>query len=163
MDLQDGFNFDDLKPQPFKFKYGGQTYVLHEAPEGVGMAYRNAMVQHIKFGEDGKPAGMSGGAEQAAKLLSGCIKLVTETGEQAVSPQTILQWPTRVVKPLFAKAKEISDLEERMDRIALHKQIQENLKKLRQMDQEEELLKNGLPGIGVNSGTVNNTGSSSTN
>lgn len=84
-----------------------EAYVLVEASEDSACKYRNASMKTMTF-TDGKVTGMVGGADLEPLLVHLCLF----QGDKAVPLHKIRSWPARVVKALFEKAKEISDLNE---------------------------------------------------
>lgn len=118
-------NFDDLSLIEVPVTIAGKKYVLREASEATAAVYRNASIAGAKL-EDGKLSEMPknlGGIQSL--LVSRCLLACdTETGEAVnpVSREIINDWPSRIVKPLFEKAKEISELDEDEDLESLTKQ-----------------------------------------
>jgi len=132
-------NFTDLTPITLPVTIGDQTYQLHEATGDVAAKYRNAIIEATKFGPDGKPAGFRGLADTEMLLISLCLK----QDNQPVPMATIRGLPSRIIKALFNKAREISDLEEAEDRQGLEKQLKDVQEKLTKLD-EENPAKNAL-------------------
>lgn len=95
-------------------RIGDKHYVLCEASEGASVAYRNAVMRAAKFDVNGKPTSADGLADAEPILVQGCLFEVQERkGERhlgAVSMGFVRALPARVVRQLFQKAQEISDL-----------------------------------------------------
>jgi len=87
---------------------GGEDYVLREASGDAGCKYRNALLACTTL-TDGKPSRIEGMADVEPLLVSLC--LFTQGGRPVTVPK-VRSWPSRVVKALFEKIKEISDLDE---------------------------------------------------
>lgn len=113
MDLQE-LNFDSLDLTRVPVKIAGAAYVLQEASAGAGRDYRNAQTKTFKIA-DGKMTGMENTADLDLFLVSLCLFKVMEV-PGVLSPVpliTLQEWPDKVVSALSAKAKEISDLEDK--------------------------------------------------
>src|SRR5215475_1087381 len=96
-------------------KIGTTHYVLREADENAARVFRNAAVRGAKM-NDGKVVGIDGVGDIQSLLLSLCLFEKLPTGEPKNIPvllQVVRSWPSRIVKPLFDKAKEISQLDEK--------------------------------------------------
>lgn len=142
--MADVFGFDSLEPIEVPFKFRGKSYVLREASEDVACRYRNAILRVSKV-EDGKFTAGDGFADTSAILVSGCLFEVTDGGEKSVPLPTVRAWPARVVKPLFQKAKEISDLDEKETPETLTEKI------LALQEQRSKLLEESREGAEKNS------------
>lgn len=132
------FDYDDDKPQEFLVCYRGHRYILTEANETAAIKFRNASLKaaRITMG-DNAPNGarMEGGAEAQAVLVSGCLfqtlpdpaapdHLKDKDGKGwkikrdrngrgiGVDYKDVVEMGSKIVKPLFEKAKEISALSE---------------------------------------------------
>lgn len=108
----------------------GQQYVLKEASEGASIVYRDAHVKAARIKEvDGGTRESSFGnlADSDALLVSMCLFKVgagKDGGSLApVDVRTVKSWPTRVVKQLYKKVREISDMQELDSEEALQKQV----------------------------------------
>jgi hypothetical protein len=133
------FDYDDDKPQEFLICYKGLRYILTEANENAAIRFRNVNLKasHMVI-KDGEPvsAKLEGGAESQIALLSGCIckavpdpsappHLIDKNGKGwkvdrdrsgrpvYIDQKQLAEWGSKVIKPLFEKAKEISDLAEK--------------------------------------------------
>lgn len=133
------FDFDDSTPQEFLVCYKGQRYILTEPSEAAAINFRNASLKGAHFAmKDGKPssAKMEGGAEAQVILVSGCLcqtvpdpkapphlidkdgkgwQIKRDRNKDAVHVPTheLRGWGSKIIKPLFEKAKEIGDLGEK--------------------------------------------------
>jgi hypothetical protein len=108
----DGLVFDSVDLRQVPVQVGRQEYVLREANGAGARAYRNAMLRGARLGPDGKPVSIEGMADGELVLVQHC--LVDKQGRQ-LHMQVLAGWPSRVLKALFQKAQEISDLVERDD------------------------------------------------
>ena len=117
------FSLDRIEV-PLKLTYDGETwdYILLEADGSTGTAYRNAVVEGMTLGENGKPTSINGVGSLPVMLVSKCLRLLKKdaqgnsTGERLpVAENKVAQFPERVVKALFERAKEISELGEEDD------------------------------------------------
>jgi len=126
------FNFS-LELVEIPVKLNGADYVLREADEETAAMFNNARLAGIRL-EDGKMAGLpSDIASLQSLLVSRCLFTVSPDGSKSRVDRGIVKgWPSRVVKPLFERAKEISDLDEtptlaqlREQRDAIDKQIKD--------------------------------------
>lgn len=125
--MSEGLNFDSLDLIQVPVSIGGEKYTLCEADEAAGAAYRNARVRGAKLEEGGDVTSLPsdiGGLQ--ALLVCRCLYYCKEDGNLgALVPQsTVRKWPSRIVRPLFDKVMEISELEEEEDTTeSLEKQI----------------------------------------
>jgi hypothetical protein len=132
------FDFDDDKPQEFLVCYRGGRYILTEASAATGVNFRNANLKaaQVQFtGSSVSGARMEGGAESELILLSGClfqtltdnnapphlrdkdgkgfkVKRDRDGNGVAVPIHELRGWGSKITRPLFDKAKEISHLGE---------------------------------------------------
>lgn len=122
----EGMNFDSLELIEVPVTIGDVKYVLREADEGAAKAYHNARLHGAKV-EDGKVAGLPIDLAGVPSLvLSRCIFRLNEDGKPFPDPVSLQEivgykerngvvhkgWPARIVKPLFKKLKEISELDD---------------------------------------------------
>jgi hypothetical protein len=137
--MVDDFNFDDLTPFEVPVTYKGKKYVLREASEDARCKYRNSLMGSAKLGPDGKPVSISGMADCEPLLVSLClcqvngdgsIRLDTSGNPSLLPLLTIRSWPSRIVKRLYEKAKDISDLKEEEPQKAMEKRFEETCKDL---------------------------------
>lgn len=103
------FDFSDLEWVEIPVKGpDGRDYILREADAGAAAKYNDARISGITL-DDGKPVKVDkiGGLE--VLLVSLCLKAVDK---RPVHAKTLEGWHERVIKKLYSKAREISDLEE---------------------------------------------------
>lgn len=109
------FNEDsdlDLVEKSFRFKIGGQPYIIVEANGETATLYQSKILSGVTMTE-GKIEGMSGVALGQLYLVSQCLKKLDADGVPcAVSIETVKAWPNRIVKPIYEKIRELSDLVE---------------------------------------------------
>jgi hypothetical protein len=109
-------NFEDLTPIEVHIKLGKEQYVLREATGDAACRYRNAMLKCSRMSGDGRVTTVEGLADVEPLLVSLCLfRVVTMNGSSTFQPAdetTIRSWPSRIVKQLFEKCKEISSLGE---------------------------------------------------
>lgn len=117
----ESLDLGSLAPREFSVTVGDKEYVLREASEGAAVRYRDAIFQSTKFSK-GKLSGMVGLAEAEPLLVSLCL---FEGGDKPVPLNVIKCWPARIVKAMFEKAKDISDLGEKENplEVALDKML----------------------------------------
>lgn len=96
-----------LEPIKVSYQIGDTTYELREATEGVACKYQNALMKRVKMGENGLPTSADGVADTEPYLVSLCL---FDSSGYPVTDATIRTWPSRVVKTLFDKVMEISQL-----------------------------------------------------
>lgn len=104
----------DLAVTEIPVELGERKYVLREASEGAACQFRNAITKAAKMA-DGKVVGIENIGDVEPLLVSLCLFEVLPDGGTkniGVPIQVVRGWPARVVKQLFAKAKEISELDE---------------------------------------------------
>jgi len=110
----EGMDFD-LEPIviPVRIKDKKGTihhYELREASGGDACRWRNSLLNKAKIGSDGKPTSFGNIADTEPILVALC--LYPEGSNERVSVDKVRSWPSRIQKALFAKAKEISDLDD---------------------------------------------------
>lgn len=151
MTTQESMVFDDLALTEIPVTIGEKSYTLREASGDAGCRYRNALLACTQLGPEGKPSQIRGMADVEPLLISFC--LFDEKGKP-VKGTTIRSWPNRMIKKLFDRAKEISDLDEDEDLDSLIKErdkLDERIAELRQ-DENEDELKNSPSGMTDGSG-----------
>lgn len=105
----EGLTFDSVDPIEVPVTIGGKGYTLKEASGKAGAAYRNGIMRATTLGPDGKAQRVDGIADLEAMLVSMSL-YDDDTGK--LVPRTVIDgWPDRIVKALFSKLDEISDLE----------------------------------------------------
>lgn len=108
--------FEDAEPVEVPVRIGNRRYMLCEASEDAACKYRNASTACARF-DGGKMVGIQGPiADVEPLLVSLCLfELYDHQGETRRRPVTLTQvrsWPSRVVKPIYEKARELSRLKE---------------------------------------------------
>lgn len=109
-------DFDSIgSPDPVEVKYEGKTYWLHEPDAEAGTNYRNALLNNMTMGPNGRPTKVTNIASVEKTLAGDC--LFTEQDRKSktckkVGARELERWPTRVVKSLFEQAKKMGDLDE---------------------------------------------------
>jgi len=94
-------------------KIAGKEYVLKEASGDVAVTYRDALLACTTLGDNFKPSKIEGMASTEALLVSLCLFQVGVEGKQTPVSETVIRsWPNKIIKPLYNKAKEISELDE---------------------------------------------------
>lgn len=135
-------NYDDLRPQEFRFQVNGKKYILREASEGAATEYRSASLRgaeiiHNEDRGDRTIRGMVGIADVEPLLVSRCVFEVLESGQEKAVPKVLIDgWPAKVVKDLFERVKQSSDLEEKDDLPTLKKQRERLDKKIAKLEIE---------------------------
>ena len=139
----------DTKPSHVDVSIDGKDYVLKEASASDAKEFRNAALKSFRFGEDGGPESIVGDgvADADILLVSLCLyeKVENSEGETnliKVKKALVNSWPARVVKGLFEKAKDISDLGEDSDKDSLTKQRDKLSKQIEKLQDKEDLRKN---------------------
>lgn len=140
--IDGAFDFGGLEPRSVPVKYEGKNYVLREASEDAHVKYRNAVLRASKLNEKGNISSMDGMADSEPILVAACLfeQYTDAKGAQRERPMLvnqILQWPTRVVKPLYEKAKEMSDINQDETKDQLKKTIENARKKLEKLEAAE--------------------------
>ncbi len=103
-------DFSDISPIEIPVTGPDQrSYVLKEASGEAAAKYRNAILGCTRLSPEGKVSSVQGVASVEALLVASC--LYNDKGS-LVQRSVIDKWPSRVVKKLFEKAKEISELDE---------------------------------------------------
>lgn len=131
--------FDTLQPVEVSVKLGGEQYWLKEASEAAAVAYRNATAAAVKMVE-GEVSGLGAVGDVEPLLVSYCLWKDTPQGRQPVPVSVVRGWPAKVVKALFARVKEISELDEPDTLEQVDKQIARLQKK------RERMTRDGAPG-----------------
>jgi len=135
--------FADLDLIEIPVEIGDKRYILREANGVVACKYRNAILACAKM-EGGKAAGFEGLADVEVLLVSLCLFRVQEDGSTTpIAIKDVQGWPNRVVKTLFTKAQEISELQEGEDtEESLTKDITAMQKKLKALQEGNSPVKN---------------------
>jgi hypothetical protein len=86
----------------------GDNYILREANGRAAKIFNNARISGVTL-EDGKPKSLSGIGDLEPLLVSLCL---FGENDRPLTVSFVEKWPSRVVKKLYNKAREISDLDE---------------------------------------------------
>ena len=86
-----------------------RSYELREANGDSACRWKNAILQRTNLGPNGKPSSFGAIADTEPIVISLC--LFDKDGKN-VPVGVIRQWPAKVQRALFEKAKEISELDE---------------------------------------------------
>ncbi len=140
----------DLTPIQEAVTIGGVQHYLMEADENAALQYRQASLNGVEMAFDDESGTrttkrMQGVAAVQPLLVSlGLVEVINaaEQKTRAVPIDIIKKWPSRIVKDLFNRIKEISDLDEKMDIAALEKQMGRLQKRIDKL--KEDAAKNGL-------------------
>lgn len=108
----DPMTFDEIDLISVPVTIKGEEYVLREATSDAAGKYHDAIIKSTRM-SDGKITGSDGLGGVEALLVSLC--LFRRKDDSAVSLTEVRRWPTRVVKPLFERVKEISELDAKGD------------------------------------------------
>lgn len=111
---EQGMEFD-LSFREFPLKLSGKKYIIREANGTAATKYRNALIAGARL-KDSKVEGLEGVAKVEPLLVSECVFELDNKGKPMdthVPLATVIAWPSRVIKPVFNKIKEISDLDEK--------------------------------------------------
>jgi len=106
-------NFDSLKPIEILVRYQGKLYYLVEADAESGAEYRDRIISGTRL-EDSKAVGISGIPMAQLSLVARCLFQSDSVGDktdQRVNINTLRKWPDRVIRKLFEKLEEISELD----------------------------------------------------
>lgn len=115
----------------------GTKCLLVEANGEITRQYRNLTINNAIFGVEGKISKLQNVADAESLLVGGCLYKLDANGNRPPKPvgqAFVLTLGNRIVKPLFEKAKDISDLREEEETI---EQLQAKIDKL-QAKQEAE-------------------------
>jgi len=138
--------WDDLEPIQLPVRVMGKPYVLVEADEDAAVKYRNASMKAARL-DDGKIVGFDKVGDVEPLLVSLCLYYAGHDGKapldalgdfdrtKLVPLKKVLMWPARIVKPLFDRVKDISQLEERPTKEVLLKRLEDTLQQLRSLDE----------------------------
>jgi hypothetical protein len=131
--------FDDITPIEEKVYVGGVEYVLRETSGDAAVKYDNARLEGYEY-QDGKLTRVRGIANLEPLLVSLC--LFGASGEN-VPEETVRSWPARVQGALYARAREISGMNEAAQTPAsLEKQIEVLQQQLARAKADEARPKN---------------------
>lgn len=135
--ISQAMDLDALLTTEIPVKFKAQTYTLCQASEESVIKFRSAQLRDAKMVDGKLQANLSQIADSQSLLVSLCLKDATGN---PVAQSILKTWPAPVVKQLFEKAKEISDLEERPK---TREDLRTELDKLTK--QLDDLEKNGDP------------------
>lgn len=136
----DDLDFSDITTIEMPFNLKGKSYTLREASGSAACQYRNAVMNGMTLGPDGKPVKMEGLADSEPLLVSLCV---FDDRQNPIALNKVRSWPNRVVKRLYEKAKKISQLDESPETVdELIKQRDELTKRIEQLQQRETALGN---------------------
>jgi hypothetical protein len=130
---QDELVYEDVEPVCVPCRLAGKRFVLREANEDAVCKFRNAQIKCTNVGPDGNATHFKEGmADTVPLLVSLCLYHADDNGNPdpryLVSLATVRSWKDQVVKGLFKKVAEISDLKgekEETTEESLRKQKQE--------------------------------------
>ncbi len=109
---EDEFDFDLTERTYGPFPIDGEQYILVEATSQAATDMRNITLRGASM-KDGRVEMGAGLAQAEPFLVSKCLFKLDDAGKRhPMSLDTIRNWPSRVVKPLYNKAYEISGLKE---------------------------------------------------
>lgn len=115
----DQYDFDELLPKEFRFRYKGSNWVLREPTEGDASVWRNASMKgtELSRGTNGTVSvkRLEGIAEVEPLLVARCTFRVDDKGEvskNCTEIQIIRGWGSRVVKDLYARCIAFGSLQE---------------------------------------------------
>ncbi len=116
--MTDSFDFNDLTLIEIPVSVDGKDFILREADGDTAKKYQNALLGSFTLGPEGKPSKIAGLANVEPMLVSLCLFPVDANGntsKQHVQESVVGKWPSRVVKKLYEKAKEISEIDKTED------------------------------------------------
>jgi hypothetical protein len=137
------FDFDSNEIIEIPVKYKGLAYTLREADGDAACQYRNAAMRAMRYSEDGKPVGFTNLADVEPLLVSLCLY---DAAGNRVTRDFARALPSKILKQLFAKAKEISEIDETDDLPGLLKQRAELDKKIAKLQEGKSAAKNEQSG-----------------
>lgn len=107
-----------LDQRVVKVRLNGKPHVILSADSDTSTEYRNITLKHVIM-RDAKIEGkLTGLAEAEPYLVHRCVFLVGPKGERIpYTLEAVKAWDNRAVKTLYNKIREISDLEEKTDKI----------------------------------------------
>jgi polyhydroxyalkanoate synthesis regulator phasin len=134
-------DFDsDPAPQEVKVTYQQKTYYLREPSEAIAVEYQNMATRATTITDGEMKLGNLNDAEPY--LVSKCLwEKINEQDkeiERNVPLGLLRLWPSRVVRPLFDKAKEMGRLGQNESEDGLKKEITRLQKKLKKMQDAKQ-------------------------
>ena len=136
--MSDTLIFDSLELTKVPVKIAGVEYTLREASGGSATEYRDRMMGCTTLGPTGKPSKISGMAKLEIWILSRCLY---DTNNNQVNQSTIESWPNSILKKLFAKLEEISELQSEQETVEILE------KRIQMIKEREEAAKNESSGM----------------
>ena len=108
-------DFDVLSPPEVQFEHKGKGYVLREPDEGAVVLFQTFQLKDAKF-QDGKvsASNVERIIESQSLLLGHCVFTEVEAEKEQGKPigqMKVKEFPARIVKELFRRAKEMAGLE----------------------------------------------------
>lgn len=134
--MLDELRFDDITPIEEKVYVGGVEYALRETSGDAAVKYDNARLNCYEY-QDGKLTKVHDLADLEPLLVSLCL---FDGGGKKVPEAVVRNWPARVQKALYIRAREISGMNEPPQTI--EKQIELLQRQLAESKAREELPKN---------------------
>ncbi|MCK9568739.1 hypothetical protein M0R72_07350 [Candidatus Pacearchaeota archaeon] len=150
--MSEELNFDDLTTIVIPVKYQGKSYTLREADEAAACQYEGAKSECLKLA-NGEFSGVDHKSMAATEPLLVSLCLFDEASNN-VPVEVVRSWPSRMVKKLFEKAKEISEIDVQ-DEETVVKQVELLTKQLNKM-------RKGNPSKNALSNTTTNSASPAT-
>lgn len=110
------FDFSDLSVIEIPVSIDGKQYFLREADGEAEAKFRNALMEGVEIGPEGKPVRVRGSADAEPLLVHLCLWDKAYPEGRRVPLDRVKAWPSRVVRKLFNKAKEISEIQTTSDK-----------------------------------------------
>lgn len=107
--MSESFDFDSVVTAHIPVRIDGKDYLLKEATGEASVKFRNACMKVMAF-QDGKLSRVGDLANAEILLVALCM---TDAEGKPVSEATVKGWPAKVVKKLFLKVKEISEMDDK--------------------------------------------------
>jgi hypothetical protein len=130
-DLLAELSFTDLERVKIPVSIGGEKYWMLEASVDDANKFLGEMSKQLRFGPDGKPFSIGNPSIAESYLLSKCLFTAKDNGTKhgelrlnkdgdpdtnyLVPQAKILKWPSKVFKPIIARLRIVSDLNEKED------------------------------------------------
>lgn len=109
---KDDFDFSDFAIQSVEITApDGKKYTLREADGAAARRFNNAKTNRIKF-TGGKPSAFEDIGDLEPLLVSMCL---FDSKNKPVHQSIIEGWPSKVVRRLFDKCKEMSELDDKVE------------------------------------------------
>jgi hypothetical protein len=160
--LDGDFDFDaqGLEPLEKVVKFKGVKYILREASHDTAREFRNMNLRatHLTVDEDkSRSARFDGLANSQHFLVSRCLFVASPEGRThllpngdvdptfRVNPQSLLNWPNRVVEPLYDWIRKVSKLDDDEDDSlsvdALEKKVRKLQERIAKKNKEASISK----------------------